>query len=139
MARVSKPKTTAKNKKVEAPKPVKEKPIVTEARAISRSVGVTPRKMRLVADLVRGKDVADAVALLHNVNKAASVPLRKTIESAAANAINNHGFKEEGLFISELQINDSIKMKRYRPRAKGSAAGIIKRTSTIVVKVKERA
>lgn len=139
MARVSKPKTTAKTKKVEAPKPVKEKPIVTEARAISRSVGVTPRKMRLVADLVRGKDVAEAVALLHNVNKAASVPLRKTIESAAANAINNHGFKEEGLFISELQINDSIKMKRYRPRAKKSAAGIIKRTNTIVVKVKERA
>ncbi|MDY0214555.1 MAG: 50S ribosomal protein L22 [Bacilli bacterium] len=137
MARVSKPKTTAK--KVEAPKPVKEKPVVTEARAISRSVGVTPRKMRLVADIVRGKNVSDAVALLLNVNKAASVPLRKTIESAAANAINNHGFKEEALYISELQINDSIKMKRYRPRAKGSAAGIIKRTSTIVVKVKERA
>ncbi len=108
MARVSKPKTTAK--KVEAPKPVKEKPVVTEARAISRSVGVTPRKMRLVADIVRGKNVSDAVALLLNVNKAASVPLRKTIESAAANAINNHGFKEEALYISELQINDSIKM-----------------------------
>ena len=136
MARVSKPKTTAK--KAEAPTPVKEKPVVTEARAISRSIGVTPRKMRLVADLVRGKNVSDAVALLHNINKAASVPLRKTIESAAANAINNHGFNEENLFISELQINDSIKMKRYRPRAKGSAAGIIKRTSTIVVKVKER-
>ena len=136
MARVTKPKTTAK---VEAPKPVKEKPVVTEAVAISRSVGVTPRKMRLVADLVRGKSVSDAVALLLNLNKAASVPLRKTIESAAANAINNHDFKEEGLFISELQINDSVKMKRFRPRAKGSAAGIIKRTSTIIVKVKERA
>lgn len=135
MARVKSPKTTAK--KVETP--VVEKAPVTEARAISRSVGVTPRKMRLVADLVRGKDVSEAIALLHNINKAASVPLRKTIESAAANAINNHGFAEEGLYISELQINDSIKMKRYRPRAKGSAAGIIKRTSTIVVKVKERA
>jgi large subunit ribosomal protein L22 len=135
MARVTKPKTT--EKKVEAPKPVKEKPVVTEAHAISRSVGVTPRKMRLVADLVRGKKVSDAVALLLNLNKAASVPLRKTIQSAAANAINNHGFKEEGLVISELQINDSIKMKRFRPRAKGSAAGIIKRTSTIIVKVKE--
>lgn len=55
--------------------------------------------------------MSDAIALLLNINKAASVPLRKTIESAAANAINNHGFKEEGLYISELQINDSIKLK----------------------------
>lgn len=134
MARIAKTK--------EVKKPVEEvvvKPVVTEARAISRSVGVTPRKMRLVADLVRGKNVSDAVALLLNVNKAASVPLRKTIMSAAANAINNHGFDEKNLYISELQINDSIKMKRFRPRAKGSAAGIIKRTSTIIVKVKERA
>lgn len=136
MARVTKPKTTAK---VEAPVVEKEVVKVTEARAISRSVGVTPRKMRLVADLVRGKDVKDAVALLLNLNKAASVPLRKTIESAAANAINNHSLNEETLYINELQINDSIKMKRYRPRAKGSASGIIKRTSTIIVKVKERA
>ncbi|OQA79171.1 MAG: 50S ribosomal protein L22 [Tenericutes bacterium ADurb.Bin239] len=134
MARVKKPKTT---EKVETKEVKKEKPVVTEARAISRSVGVTPRKMRLVADLVRGKKVSDAIALLHNINKAASVPLRKTIESAAANAINNHGFKEEGLYISELQINDSIKLKRYRPRAKGGAAGVTKRTSTIIVKVKE--
>ncbi len=133
MARIKKPKTT---EKVET-KEVKEKPVVTEARAISRSVGVTPRKMRLVADLVRGKKVSDAIALLLNINKAASVPLRKTIESAAANAINNHGFKEEGLYISELQINDSIKLNRYRPRAKGGAAGVTKRTSTIIVKVKE--
>lgn len=135
MARVSKKKAAPKA----APKkPVVEKAPVTEARAISRSVGVTPRKMRLVADLVRGKDVKDAVALLHNIPKAASIPLRKTIESAAANAINNYSFDEEILYISELQINDSIKIKRFRPRAKGSAASIIKRTSTIVVKIKER-
>lgn len=134
MARITKPK------KVATPvKPVKEKPVVTEAKAISRSVGVTPRKMRLVADLVRGKNVSDALALLLNINKSASVPMRKTIASAAANAVNNHGFDEKTLFISELQINDSIKMKRYHPRAKGSAGQIIKRTSTIIVKVKERA
>ncbi len=134
MARVTKPK-----KVVEETKPVKEKKVVTEAVAISRSVGVTPRKMRLVADVVRAKSVSEAVAILHNVNKLAAVPLRKTIESAAANAVNNHGFDKDSLYISELQINDSLKMKRFRPRAKGSAAGIIKRTSTIIVKVKERA
>lgn len=134
MARIEKPK-----KKKEAPV-VEEAPkeVVTEARAISKTVRVAPRKMRLVADLVRGKDVQEAVALLYNINKAASVPLRKTIESAAANAINNHDLNEELLYISELQINESIKLKRYRPRAKGSASGITKRTSTIIVKVKER-
>ena len=136
MARVTKKTATKKVEKVEKVKP--EKPTPIEARAISRTVGVTPRKARLVADLVRGKNVKDALGILYNVNKAASLPVRKTIESAAANAINNFGFDEETLFISEIQINDSIKMKRYRPRAKGSAAGIIKRTSTIIVKVKER-
>lgn len=136
MARVTKKAPAKAVEKVEKVKPVKPTP--TETRAISRSVGVTPRKARLVADLVRGKTVAEALGILHNVNKAASLPVRKTIQSAAANAINNFGFKEELLFISEIQINDSIKMKRFMPRAKGSAAGIIKRTSTIIVKVKER-
>ncbi len=134
MARVTKPKAVK-----EEVKPVKEKKVVTEAVAISRSVGVTPRKMRLVADVVRGKSVSEAVAILYNVNKVSALPIRKTIESAAANAVNNHGFDKDSLYISELQINDSLKMKRFRPRAKGSAAGIIKRTSTIIVKVKERA
>lgn len=135
MARIEK----ETKKKKEAPV-VEEAPkeVVTEARAIAKTVRVTPRKARLVADLVRGKDVSEAIALLHNINKAASVPLRKTIESAVANAVNNHDLNEETLYISELQINESIKLKRYRPRAKGAASGITKRTSTIIVKVKER-
>jgi len=136
MARVTKKAATKKVEKVEKVKPVKPTP--TEAKAISRTVGVTPRKARLVVDLVRGKKVSDALGILYNVNKAASLPVRKTIQSAAANAVNNFGFDEESLYISEIQVNDSIKMKRFRPRAKGSAAGIIKRTSTIIVVVKER-
>ncbi len=136
MARVTKKTATAKVEEVKPVKPVKPTP--TEVRAISRTVGVTPRKARLVADLVRGKTVKEAVGILFNVNKAASLPVSKTIQSAAANAINNFGFNEELLYISEIQVNDSIKMKRFMPRAKGSAAGIIKRTSTIIVKVKER-
>lgn len=134
MARISKKKTATPKEEVVK----KEKPKVTEARAISRTVRVTPRKARLVANLVRGKDVKDAVGILYNVNKAASTPIRKTIQSAAANAVNNHELNEDTLYISDIQINDSIKMKRYRPHAKGMAGGIIKRTSTIVVKVKER-
>jgi large subunit ribosomal protein L22 len=136
MARVTKKTATAKVEKVAKVKP--EKPTPTEAKAISRTVGVTPRKARLVADLVRGKTVKEALGILYNVNKAASLPVRKTIQSAAANAVNNFGFDEETLFISEIQVNDSIKMKRFLPRAKGSASGLIKRTSTIIVKVKER-
>ncbi|HKM02947.1 MAG TPA: 50S ribosomal protein L22 [Bacilli bacterium] len=135
MARVTK-KPAAKVEKVAKVKLAKPTP--TEAVAISRTVGVTPRKARLVVDLVRGKTVSDALGILANVNKAASIPVRKTVQSAAANAVNNFGFDEETLFISEIQVNDSIKMKRFRPRAKGAAAGIIKRTSTIIVKVKER-
>ncbi len=136
MARVE--KETKQKKAPVAPAEEVAKPVVSEARAIAKSVGVTPRKMRLVANLVRGKNIGDAIALLHNVNKSASVPLRKTIESAVANAVNNHDLNADNLYISELQINDSIKLKRYRPRAKGSASGITKRTSTIIVKVKER-
>lgn len=134
MARVS--KKAKETKVVEAPKVEKVKP--TEARAISRTVGVTPRKARLVADLVRNKSVADALGLLKVLNKAAAKPVFKTVASAAANAINNFEFDEKLLYISEIQINDSVKMKRYLPRAKGSAGQIIKRTSTIIVKVKER-
>ncbi|MGI6644590.1 MAG: 50S ribosomal protein L22 [Bacilli bacterium] len=134
MARIDKKKASKDVTKVE--EPAKEK--VTEARAISRTVRVSPRKARLVADLVRGKDVKEAVGILYNVNKAASTPIRKTIQSAAANATNNFEMDEDKLYISEIQINDSIKMKRYRARAKGSAGSITKRTSTIIVKVKER-
>jgi large subunit ribosomal protein L22 len=136
MARISK-KTDAKEvAKVE--KKEKEKPAVTEATAVSKTVRVTPRKARLVADLVRGKDVKDALGILYTVNKAASTPIRKTIQSAAANATNNFSMDEDKLYVSDIQINDALRIKRYRPRAKGSAASIIKRTSTIVVKVKER-
>jgi hypothetical protein len=79
------PKKAEKAAKVEAPK----KPMPTEARAIAKNVRVTPRKVRLVIDLVRGKDVKEALGILANVNKAASVPVAKLIKSAAANATNN--------------------------------------------------
>lgn len=121
-------------KKVEAPK----KPMPTEARAISKNVRVTPRKVRLVIDLVRGKDVKEALAILRNVNRAASLPVSKTIKSAAANATNNFGMDEERLYISEIFATDGLKMKRYLPRAKGSASGLVKRSSHINVVVKMR-
>ena len=114
------------------------KPVVTSARAIAYDVRVTPRKARLVIDLVRGLGVNEALGLLSNVNKAASPIVAKVIKSAASNAINNFGMREENLYVAEIYANDGIKMKRFLPRAKGSASGLVKRTCHITVVVKER-
>ena len=117
-------------------KPAKPKP--TSAKAVAHDVRVTPRKARLVLDLIRGKGVNEALGILSNVNKAASPIVAKVVKSAAANAINNFGFEEEKLYVAECYAGDGIKMKRYLPRAKGSASGLVKRASHITVVVKER-
>ncbi len=123
-----------KTEKVEAP----AKPLITSARAIAHDVRVTPRKARLVIDLVRGKDVNVALGILANVNKAASPIVAKVIKSAAANAINNFNMEEDRLYVAEIYANDGLRMKRFLPRAKGSASGLVKRTSHITVVVKQR-
>ena len=127
-------KAKKEEKKPEAPK----KPMPTEARAISKNVRITPRKARLVMDLVRGKNVKEALGLLANTNKAASEPVAKLIKSAAANAVNNFGMDEDSLYIAEIWANDGLRMKRYLPRAKGSASGLVKRNSHLYVVVKMR-
>ena len=111
---------------------------IIEAKASVSNVGVTPRKARLVIDLVRGKTVAEAQAILKNVNKAASPIVLKLINSAAANAVNNHGMNSDKLFVKEIYANEGLKMKRCRPRAKGRASGLVKKTSHINVVVAER-
>ena len=130
----------AEPKKVEEAKveekPAKPKPI--SARAVAHDVRVTPRKARLVLDLIRGKAVNEALGILSNVNKAASPIVAKVVKSAASNAINNFGMSEEKLYVAECYAGDGIKMKRFLPRAKGSASGLVKRSSHITVVVKER-
>jgi large subunit ribosomal protein L22 len=126
--------TKAKAKKEE----VAPKPIVSEAHAISKNVRTTPRKVRLVVDLVRGKSLKEAIGILENLNRAASDPVLKTIKSAAANATNNYNLSEEKLFIKEIRANDGIRMKRAIPRAKGSSSSIIKRSCNIYVTVAEK-
>ncbi len=133
------PKAAKKDKKAEKKAPeAPKKPQVTEARAVAKDVRVTPRKARLVIDLVRGKGVNEALGILYNVNRAASPLVSKVIRSAAANAINNFSMSEEKLYVAEIYATDGIKMKRFLPRAKGSASGLVKRTSHITVVVKER-
>lgn len=137
-------KTEKKAKKAVKSEPVKaepvkeEKPAVTEALAIAKDVRVTPRKVRLVRDLVRGKDVEEALAILKNVNRSASAPVAKIVKSAAANATNNFGMDKNKLYVAEIQVSDGIKMKRFMPRGKGSSSGLVKRTSNIRCILKER-
>lgn len=131
---VKEAKKEAKKAKVEAP----QKPVVTSARATAYNVRVTPRKARLVIDLIRGLGVNEALGILANVNKAASPIVAKVVKSAASNAINNFGMDEERLYVAEIYANDGLRMKRYLPRAKGSASGLVKRTSHITVVVKQR-
>ena len=117
---------------------VEEKAPVTEARCFARDVRITPRKVRYVADAVRGKDVSVALGILSKTNKVASAPVAKAIKSAAANAVNNFGMDKSSLYVAEIQVSDGLKIKRFIPRAKGSASPIIKRNANLLVVVKER-
>lgn len=132
--KAEKPAKETKKAKAEAPKKV----MPTEARAIATNVRITPRKVRLVIDLVRGKDVKVALGILANVNRAASEPVSKLIRSAVANAVNNFGMDESSLYIASIYANEGMRIKRYLPRAKGSASGLVKRNSHITVVVKMR-
>lgn len=130
-------KTTAKKAEKKEVVEVK-KPVVTEAHAKAISVKCTPRKARLVIDLVRGKDCEEALEILFNVNHKACAAVSKLIKSAMANATNNFNMNADKLYVASIQASDSVKMKRYLPRAKGSASGLVKRFCNIYVTVKER-
>ena len=106
-----------------------------QAKAIARTVGVTPRKARLVVDLVRGKTVTEALEILSILNKSAVTPVTKVLKSAVANATNNFNMEESALYIKEAYVDDAIRMRRFLPRAKGSASGLVKRTCHITIVV----
>jgi large subunit ribosomal protein L22 len=94
---------------------------------------ISPRKVRLVADLIRGMNVEDARIQLKFLSKRSSEPLLKLLNSAIANAQNNFGLEKNNLYISEMLVNDGPTLKRWRPRAMGRSAGIKKRTSHIIM------
>lgn len=106
-----------------------------QAKAIARTVGVTPRKARLVIDLIRGKSVTEALEILSILNKSAVTPVTKVLKSAVANATNNFNMDENSLYVKEAYVDDAIRMRRFLPRAKGSASGLVKRTCHITVVV----
>ena len=109
-----------------------------EAKAFLRYLRISPRKVGIVCDLIRGKSVAQANAILMTTPKAASEPLLKLLKSAAANAENNHGMDPEKLYVSETFATPGPIIKRMRPRAQGRAFRINKRTSHVTMVVKER-
>ena len=109
-----------------------------EARACARYVRVTPMKARRVVDLIRGLPTVEAQAILRFAPQAASEPVGKVLDSAIANAANNHSLDPNDLFVSEVYVDEGPTMKRFRPRARGSANRIRKRTSHITVVVASR-
>ena len=110
-----------------------------EAKAYLRYVRISPRKIQIVCDLIRGKDAQTAMAILMQTPKAASEPVLKLLKSAAANAENNHQMDPEKLYVSTCYANPGPIIKRIMPRAQGRAYRINKRTSHVTIAVTEKA
>ena len=110
-----------------------------EARAIAKYVRMSPMKVGVVLDLIRGKNVNEAFAILQYTPKEAAVVINKVLKSAVANAENNHDLNVENLYVAETFVGDGPTLKRFRPMDHGKAFRINKRTSHITVVVKERA
>ena len=109
--------------------------VVPCASATLKYARISSRKVKIVADLIRGKDVDEALAIVKFTPKAASEIVEKLLKSAIANAENNHGMKSNKLYVAEIYANQG---RRIRPAAKGSAVRIRKRTSHITIVLKER-
>ena len=109
-----------------------------EAKATAKYVRVSPRKARLVVDQVRGKDIARAREILRFSERAISEVVEKVLNSAVANAENNHHMRSNNLVVKAAFVDEGPTLKRIRPRAKGSASRIRKRTSLITVIVAPR-
>jgi large subunit ribosomal protein L22 len=109
-----------------------------EARATAKTLRIQPRKARLVLDLIRGKNVEEAAAICKFTPNKGGDLVGKVLKSAVANAVNNHDLDESKLYVKECYANEGITLKRYMPRAKGSASPIHKRTSHITVVVAEK-
>jgi len=110
---------------------------VLEATATLRFARISARKVKIVADLIRGKKVDEALAIVKFTPKASSEVLEKLLNSAIANAENNHGMNRGNLVVSEIYANQGPTLRRIRPAAKGSAVRIRKRTSHITIKLRE--
>lgn len=115
-----------------------EETITNDARATLKFARISARKVKIVADLIRGKNIDEALSIVKFTPKASSEIIEKLLKSAIANAENNHGMKHENLYVAEIFANQGPTLKRIRPAAKGSAVRIRKRTSHITIVLKEK-
>lgn len=109
-----------------------------EAKAQAKMIRISSRKVKLVIDLIRGKNVGEAISILKLTPKAASPVVEKLVLSAAANAEHNYNMDIENLYVKEIYVGEGPTLKRFRPRAQGRATQILKRTSHITCVVAER-
>ncbi len=119
--------------KPKAPRALKD----TEAKAVARNLRVSPQKLNLVAQLIRGKKVASALADLTFSNKRIAHDVKKTLESAIANAENNHSLDVDDLVVAEAHVGKGIVMKRFHARARGRAGRIEKPFAHLTIVVRE--
>ncbi len=111
--------------------------VKNEAKATLKFARISARKVKIVADLIRGKDIDEALAIVKYTPKASSEIIEKLLKSAIANAENNHNMKHENLYVAEIYANQGPTLKRIRPAAKGSAVRIRKRTSHITIVLRD--
>jgi len=111
---------------------------ITAAKATAKMVRIAPRKTRMVIDMIRGKSAGEAISILRFSSRGASEAVEKVLMSAIANAEHNYDMDIEDLVVSEAFVDEGPTLKRFRPRAKGAASPINKRTSHITVVVSEK-
>ncbi len=109
----------------------------SEAQAVCRSLRISPQKLNLVATMIRGKKVDKALAELTFSRKRIAQDVKKTLQSAIANAENNHNLDVDSLIVSEAYVGKNLVMKRFRPRARGRTGKILKPFSQLTVVVRE--
>ena len=110
----------------------------TEAKAVAKTVRIAPRKTRLVIDLIRGKDVAEAFSILSNQPQKAARVIEKVLMSATSNAINNFNLDEEKLFVKECYVDEELVMKRPKMDSRGHVGRNDHKTSHITIVVSEK-
>lgn len=109
-----------------------------EARAVAKNIRIAPRKVRIVVDLIRGKNVNEALAILKYTPKVGTEVVEKVLKSAVANAENNLDLNVDNLYVAAVCVDQGPAMKRIHPRSRGQAFKILKRSSHVTVVVKER-
>ena len=109
-----------------------------EVKAVAKTVRMSPRKVRLVIDLIRGKSVGEAFSILRFTPGKAGGLIEKVVKSAVANAVNNNKMDKDSLYSKKAFVDEGVRLKRLLPRAKGSGNLILKRTSNITIVLDER-